>query len=142
MWKIVYQVTFAQSLCLDGISKILKRTSLKLLHFSLLLESQRRKNLQIEIQDKFLFVFKKTLTSLSSNKYCTTFQIFAWWQNILYSITFGTWQTVNIEIMIVMIFKVLCFWLPLGMALIIDPQTTMRIIKGTITMTMNEPKRL
>jgi len=63
-------------------------------------------------------------------------------KNDLNSITFGTWQTVNIDIMIVMIFKVLRFWFPPGMALIIDPQTTVRMIKGTMTMTMDEPKRL
>ena len=58
------------------------------------------------------------------------------------SFTFGTWQTVNMRMMTVMIRSVRCFWFPAGMALCMEMQAVIKMMTGTKTITTVEPIRL
>lgn len=53
--------------------------------------------------------------------------------------TFGTWQTMNMTMMMTMILSILRFWLPSGMALLSEQQEMIKIKVGTKTMTTQDP---
>ncbi len=59
-----------------------------------------------------------------------------------WAFTFGTWQTVNMRMMTVMIRSVRCFWLPAGMALCMEMHAVIKMMTGTKTITTVDPIRL